>query len=55
LCDLASIARTVTSTPNPLDPPIIRVQRIGGFDDGIADFPRVEVAAFGADRALAWN
>jgi hypothetical protein len=39
---LAPIARTVTSTPNPLVAPLIRVQRVGGSDDGITDHPRVE-------------
>jgi hypothetical protein len=52
---LAPIARTVTSTPNPLVAPLIRVQRVGGSDDGITDHPRVEVAVFGVDRAQAWD
>lgn len=51
---LAPIAPTVTSTPNPIEPPVIRVQRIGGSDDGVSDFPRIEVAAYGADRQQAW-
>lgn len=51
---LSSLARTVTSTPNPLQPPMIRVQRVGGSDDGLTDSPRVEVACYGTDRAQAW-
>jgi hypothetical protein len=51
---LAPVARTVTSTPSPLNPPIIRVQRVGGSDDGLSDFPRMEVACYGTDRAQAW-
>lgn len=52
---LAPIAPTVTSTPNPIVVPVIRVQRVGGADDGITDYPRVEVAVYGADRAQAWD
>jgi hypothetical protein len=52
---LAPIAPTVTSTPNPLVAPVIRVQRVGGSDDGMTDYPRVEVAVYGSDRAQAWD
>jgi hypothetical protein len=52
---LAPIARTVTSTPTTLTPPLIRVQRVGGSDDGLTDFPRVEVACYGNDRPEAWR
>lgn len=52
---LTPIARTVTSTPNPMPTPIIRVQRVGGSDDRITDFPRIEVACFGENRAQAWD
>lgn len=52
---LSPIARTVTSTPTPLTPPMIRVQRVGGSDDRITDYPRIEVAAYGADRGQAWD
>lgn len=51
---LSPVARTVTSTPSPLTPPIIRVQRVGGSDDGLSDFPRMEIACYGVDRAQAW-
>ncbi|MGW5720777.1 phage tail termination protein [Amycolatopsis sp. NPDC003865] len=52
---LSPIARTVTSTPNPLPTPIIRVQRVGGSDDRITDFPRIEIACYGENRAQAWD
>ena len=45
---------TVTSTPNPIEPPVTRVQRIGGSDDGVSDYPCIEVAAYGSDRQQAW-
>jgi hypothetical protein len=52
---LGDIAHTVTSTPNPLVPPVIRIQRVGGADDRLTDFPRVEVAIYGENRAQAWD
>jgi hypothetical protein len=52
---LESVAPTVTATPADLTPPLIRVQRVGGSDDGITDRPRVEVACYGSDRAGAWQ
>jgi hypothetical protein len=33
---------------------VIRVRRIGGSDDRISDYPRVDVETFGATRADAW-
>lgn len=52
---LAPVAHTVTSTPLPLTPPMIRIQRVGGADDRVTDFPRIEVACYGANRAQAWD
>ncbi|MBB5154958.1 hypothetical protein [Saccharopolyspora phatthalungensis] len=52
---LEQVAPTVTATPADLTPPLIRVNRVGGSDDRITDFPRVEVACYGLDRAQAWQ
>ncbi|MGQ0774549.1 MAG: phage tail termination protein [Pseudonocardiales bacterium] len=52
---LAAVAPTVTATADPLILPVIRVQRVGGADDGISDNPRIEVACYGATRAQAWQ
>jgi hypothetical protein len=52
---LEPAAPTVTATPADLVPPLIRVQRVGGSDDGITDYPRMEIACYGKDRAQAWQ
>lgn len=52
---LAPVAPTVTATPADLQPPIIRVQRVGGSDDRITDRPRMEIACYGIHRAQAWQ
>ncbi|MFK0249281.1 hypothetical protein ACIQUM_31670 [Amycolatopsis azurea] len=52
---LEPLAPTVTATPADLVPPLIRVQRVGGSDDGITDYPRMEIACYGKDRAQAWQ
>nr|WP_181771284.1 hypothetical protein [Amycolatopsis pittospori] len=52
---LEPVAPTVTATPADLAPPLIRVQRVGGSDDGITDHPRMEIACYGKDRAQAWQ
>lgn len=52
---LESIAPTVTATPANLVPPLIRVQRVGGSDDGLTDYPRMEIVCYGKDRAQAWQ
>ncbi|WP_455550660.1 phage tail termination protein [Amycolatopsis lurida] len=52
---LEPLAPTVTATPADLTPPLIRVQRVGGSDDGITDHPRMEIACYGKDRAQAWQ
>lgn len=52
---LEPLAATVTATPSDLTAPLIRVQRVGGSDDGITDYPRMEIACYGADRAQAWQ
>lgn len=51
---LAQVAPTVTATPADLTPPVIRVNRVGGSDDGITDTPRMEIACYGVDRPQAW-
>lgn len=49
---LETVAPTYTATPEPLNPPIIRVIRVGGGVDrhGVTDQARVEVACFGTER-----
>lgn len=43
---LEGIAATVTSTPAEITAPMIRVQRIGGSDDFVTDYPRMSVTVF---------
>ncbi|PKW15928.1 tail completion protein gp17 [Saccharopolyspora spinosa] len=52
---LEPLASTVTATPATLVPPLIRVNRVGGSDDGITDHPRMEIACYGQDREQAWQ
>lgn len=48
-------ASTVTALGNPIVPPVIRVNRLGGPDDGLTDYPQLEVLCFGADRTDSWR
>ncbi len=50
---LAAHGTTVTSTPAEITGPLIRVQRVGGADDGITDRPRIEVLCYHTTRPLA--
>lgn len=43
---LAPLAATGELTPESLQSPFIRVNRVGGFDDGLTDRPRVEIACY---------
>lgn len=52
---LAPVAQVVTTTPANLTPPLVQVQRFGGADDGLTDFPVVAVTCFGGTRAAAWS
>ncbi len=52
---LEPVTPTVTATPAELTGESIRVQRVGGSDDGITDYPRMEIACYGPDRATAWR
>jgi hypothetical protein len=45
----------VTFTPASFAAPLVRVLRVGGEDDGITDYPQVEVTCFGATRPAAWS
>jgi len=47
---LEDLGYTVTSTPADLVSrlPVIRIQRVGGSDDGENDYPRVSVQTFAA-------
>lgn len=47
---LGQLAPTGDQTPESLDAPFIRVQRIGGYDDGLTDRARVEVATYAPTR-----
>lgn len=49
-----AIAPACTATPPTITPPLIRVVRTGGSDDGITDSPVVEVTCIGADRQASW-
>lgn len=56
VCDLLDpVAATVTTTPASLAPPLVQVQRVGGDDDGITDYPVIAVTCYGATRASAWQ
>jgi hypothetical protein len=48
------LATVVTATPATITPPLIRVERVGGADDGITDRPRIRAVCYGATRPLAW-
>ena len=50
---LAPLGTTVTSTPAEINGPLIRVQRVGGADDGITDRARIEVLCYHQTRPLA--
>jgi hypothetical protein len=52
---LDGIAPTYTATPATLTMPLITVQRVGGADDGITDYPRVQVTVYGSTRPQAWE
>ena len=52
---LGSLATVVTATKDPILPPVIRVNRVGGADDLITDYPRIEVAVYGGTRPQAWT
>lgn len=47
---LDDLAPTGDQTPETISGPFITVQRVGGFDDGITDRPRVELACFSPTR-----
>lgn len=44
-----------TELPEEFPPPAVRVTRTGGSDDGVSDYPIMEVTSFGATRAQAWE
>lgn len=41
--------------PADWKPPAITVQRIGGFDDGVTDSPRVDVSVYSDNRSKCWE
>lgn len=43
---LGELAQTGEVTPESLQAPFIRVNRVGGFDDGLTDRARVELACY---------
>lgn len=47
---LAGLAQTGEVTPESFEAPFLRVNRVGGFDDGITDRPRVEIACYTPTR-----
>lgn len=51
----ADVATVVTSTGTDLATgPTVKVNRIGGADDRIIDYPQVRVACFAPTREQAW-
>lgn len=44
---LTPLAPTVFARPSEITPPLIQVFRAGGGDDGLTDYPRLEVQTFG--------
>jgi hypothetical protein len=57
---LASLGTTVSTTPAQITSPIIRVERVGGADDLVTDYPRIDVSvlypiAQDGDTAAAWT
>lgn len=52
---LESLAPTVTETTDPIVTPLIRVMRVGGNSDQLQDYPRMEIACYGATRNEAWQ
>ena len=51
---LSTVATTVVETGDPLSPPVIRINRVGGAVYGnLTDRPRVEIACYGSKRADA--
>lgn len=50
---LADLATVVTSTPEGIAGPLVRVARIGGTDDGVTDYARVEVLCYHTTRPLS--
>lgn len=51
---LDGLAETVTATGPTITPPLIRIVRIGGADDGVTDRPRVQLVHYGHTRRDAW-
>lgn len=47
-------AQVVTAAGEDMVLPTIQVQRTGGSDDRITDYPTVQVKVFAADRPSAW-
>lgn len=47
---LRTLAPTGELTPESLEEPFIRINRVGGFDDGITDRARVEIACYSPTR-----
>jgi len=47
-------AQRVTATAPSWEPPLTLVQRVGGSDDRITDYPQLQVTCFGADRPTSW-
>lgn len=50
---LGSLAPTGETNPDEITGPFIRVNRVGGFDDGFTDRPRVEIACHALTRREA--
>ena len=55
LVESVSPGSVFTELPESFVAPAIRVQRTGGSDNGVTDYPFVEITSFGASRAKAWE
>ena len=50
---LESAGPTALATPKEIAPPLIVVRRIGGDNDLITDYPRMQIDCFGVNRRTA--
>jgi hypothetical protein len=52
---LHPLAPAMVVTPRQITEPIIQVRRVGGTDDGVTDFARIEVGCIAFTRHEAWH
>lgn len=49
------LATPYTELPTSFPVPAVRITRTGGRDDGVTDYPTVEITTYGSSRAEAWE